>query len=548
LKKEIGINKFSGAISRPFFYIAVFTILGISAGYNFEVNVFVSYFFVTIFIVLSFLFRRSKFFFIPFIILCLFLGLLRFQVFNLGDNFNISKLDVMQDNVVLTGCIVNEPQSDEDKYGRKRVIFDYKVDHLLKDDSLQQAKGLLRVYCYKPSAAKLKYGNAYCFEGDFIKRSDIKRRGAFNYQTYLKSRNLEGLLYINAYDGVIPLERKVKVNPIYKGSMRLRTLVRKKYDLLFNEPYNTLLAALLLGERSDLEEEVFNSFINSGAVHMLAISGLHVGIIIIFIIFSGKLFGLKLDKSAIICLTFLIFYCFLTGGRISVLRAAIMSSVILIGWIIKRDSDIYNSLGLAAFLLLMYNPYYLFDIGFQLSFVSVISIVYLYPKIELFGSWFAYRFFGYKSDAEDAGLNKNNRFGIIKKYMLNGFYVSLAASLSVAPLSLYYFNRVSLMSIFSNLIMAPLLTLSLLLGLLVSIISFFSMSLSKIFSEALWLFLSLMLLAAKMLGGLAYSVIVINNFNINQIVIYYCLIIFIFHIDKLSFLKKMPDFSSLIES
>jgi competence protein ComEC len=538
LKKEIESRKLSESHSRPFFYVAVFLALGIAAGYNFQVNIFAPYFFLTLFIILSFLFRKSKAFIFLLIILCFFLGLLRCEIFNLRDDSNILKLAIAKEDVAWIGYIVNQPQNDKDKYGRKRVIFDYKVDHLLIDNRLQATEGLLRVYCYKFSQAELKYGSAYCFEGDFLKRSDMERKGAFSYQTYLKTRNIEGLLYVNAYDGIIPLERKARVNPIYKMSIKLRSLIGKKYSLLFNEPYSTLLRALILGERSNLSEEVFNSFINSGSVHMLAISGLHVGIIIIFIIFAGKLFGLRRDKSAIICIVFLIFYCFLTGGRISVLRAVIMSSVILTGWIIKRDSDIYNSLGLAAFLLLMFNPYYLFDIGFQLSFISVISIVYLYPKIEYFAQKLAYTFLRYEFNVKSNDLNKKSHFGLIKKYMLNGLYVSLAASLSVAPLSLYYFNRVSLMSVFSNLIMAPLLMLSLIMGLLVSIISFFSISLSKIFSEALWLFLSLMLFTAKILGSLAYSVIQVDDFGLNQVIVYYFLLLLIFHLDKLKFFKK----------
>ena len=186
----------------------------------------------------------------------------------------------------------------------------------------------------------------------------------------------------------------------------------------------------------------------------MAISGLHIGLAIFIVLAIFKLLRIRRKPAAFLCIGFLIFYCFLTGVRISVVRASIMGSVFLFGWALDRDSNIYNSLGLSAFCILLFNPYQLFDVGFQLSFIAVFFIVYLSPKLEKIFKFFKSSPFDFKSK--------------MKNYIFKGVNASFCAWLGILPITLYYFDVASNMTVLSNLIVLPLLSVILGLGFLVS--------------------------------------------------------------------------------
>ena len=129
------------------------------------------------------------------------------------------------------------------------------------------------------------------------------------------------------------------------------------------------MTAFILGDRSGLSKEVYSVFKYTGTVHILAISGLHIGIIIFLL--------LVLRESGL----FLLFYSFVTGLRPSVIRAVIMGTTFLLSFLVKKEYHVYNSLGLAAIIILAIWPWQVFDVGFQLSFLSVLSIIFLSPKL-----------------------------------------------------------------------------------------------------------------------------------------------------------------------
>ena len=504
-------------INRPFFFIGLFLIIGIAAGCYLSVNILLLYVLCSAFLVLSVLFINTRFFYLFFVILCIVMGILRYGAADIVADDNIANLIKSQKDIKIIGYIIKAPVFSKDRYGRERCGFNFKITHIINDHCLKIASGLVKVNSFSRLSKDFEYGYAYALEGDFKAVSSLEGARLEGYKIYLKNRYINGLFYNNKTDAAIKLDIKPKRNILYLWSMNLRAKLLDKYRQLLDEPYSGLLGALILGERAEIDKDFF---ISSGSVHVLAISGLHVGIIVLFLIFIGKIFGLNRTQASIICIGFLIFYCFLSGARVSVVRASIMAGIILGGWLIKRDSDIYNSLGLAAFLILMFNPYYLFDIGFQLSFISVLSIVYLFPKLNNLVP----------------PLLKTNKF---TKYFLDGLCVSLAASIAVAPLSLYYFQRVSTVGIFTNLIMLPLLSLVMILGVIVSLLSFISMPIAKIFAETLWLFLSFMMKTAQGFGNLPFSEIEFTNFKASYVLGCYLLLISIAHIDILS--KRIKD-------
>jgi competence protein ComEC len=145
------------------------------------------------------------------------------------------------------------------------------------------------------------------------------------------------------------------------------------------------LAALTLGYQDEIKDDLYNSYSNSGAMHILSVSGLHVGIIYVVFLFLfsflNKTKQTLLIKSALI-ITLLWGYAFITGLSPSVMRASLMFSLVALADALNSKSNIYNSVFFSAFVLLLINPNYLFDVSFLLSYSAVLSIVYFHPKIK----------------------------------------------------------------------------------------------------------------------------------------------------------------------
>ena len=222
-------------------------------------------------------------------------------------------------------------------------------------------------------------------------------------------------------------------------------LKEKMESIIFKRVANLsagVLAAMILGERRDVPALINDSMIKTGTVHILVVSGFNVGIVAFIIILFLKLTRLPRKARLAIAIFCLIIYCLLTGSSTPVVRATVMSIIFILGLLLEREADIYNALSLAAIFILLANPRQLFDVGFQLSFVSVISIVYLYPKIK-------------------------SRFELKIKYLrflFDGLLVSFSAWLGTMGFIAYYFKIFSPVTIFANIFIVPLATLITLAG------------------------------------------------------------------------------------
>lgn len=200
------------------------------------------------------------------------------------------------------------------------------------------------------------------------------------------------------------------------------------------------ISALTLGYKNMLTDDMQQSFRVSGTAHVLAVSGLHVGIV--FLIFSGLFAflgktGKKYQLRQWLIILALWFYAFITGMSPSVLRAVIMLSIVCIGLIRGRKGFTYNTVAIAAFAILIFNPYSLFDVSFQMSFTAVLSILFFQPKL--------------------SGLFLiNNKLG---RYAWDLFTVSLAAQLGVFPLVLFYFGTFPTYFFIANMFIVPLIGL-----------------------------------------------------------------------------------------
>ncbi|MDD5477405.1 MAG: ComEC/Rec2 family competence protein [Candidatus Omnitrophica bacterium] len=207
----------------------------------------------------------------------------------------------------------------------------------------------------------------------------------------------------------------------------------------------SILSAMILGQRRNIPWVVNDSMIKSGTVHILVVSGFNVGIVAFSINLLLKILRIARKGRIILTIICLLAYCLITGSSNPVIRATVMGIVFLAAYLLKRDPDIYNSLAGAALFILIINPRQLFDVGFQLSFISVLAIVYLYPRLK-------------------ALTHLENYKNKVWKFIGEGFLVSFSAWLGTLWIIVFNFRIIAPVTILANILIVPLATVITLCG------------------------------------------------------------------------------------
>ncbi|MGB0891499.1 MAG: ComEC/Rec2 family competence protein [Flavobacteriaceae bacterium] len=276
----------------------------------------------------------------------------------------------------------------------------------------------------------------------------------FNYKDYLAKQGIHQQVFINN-------KQFQKINnstvSLFGLSAKFRNKIQQsllKYNFSKNE--FGVINALLLGQRQDISKELINNYAKAGAIHILAVSGLHIGIILL--ILSAIFKPLERVKNGKFLKLFLIvlllwMYAFIAGLSASVVRAVTMFTFVAVGSVSNRKNNVYFSLITSMFFLLLVNPMFLFDVGFQLSYLAVFGIVWVQPKLY--------------------NLCKPKFLIFDKLWQL--FTVSIAAQVGILPVSLYYFHQFPSLFILSNLVIIPFLGVILMCGILIIVLSIFKL-------------------------------------------------------------------------
>ncbi|MBD2715440.1 ComEC/Rec2 family competence protein [Microvirga sp. STR05] len=323
------------------------------------------------------------------------------------------------------------------------------------------ALGGIRVSIPRDSGvAAPQYGDVWLVRGAPAPSKAPLNPGEFDYRRYLQYHQVYHQQFIHPDQ-----YRKVATEPpsyLKAAAMRaarvldgvFRQYVRAKREY-------ALASALVLGIKDDIDQQTKQAYANTGTTHIMAVSGLQVGLLFgavtwLLGLLPGRRGPLFRFVTAALGLAVIWSYAFLTGLSASVLRAAVMFTFIIVARATQRQTNMFNTLAVAAFCLLCYDPYLLCDVGFQLSFLAVISIVYLQPRIV---AWF---------DVKDYFLQKQRPWQTktVQKFwkwsgkFLDGVWqataLSLAAQVATFPLGLFYFHQFPLSFLFSNLVAVPI--------------------------------------------------------------------------------------------
>lgn len=356
------------------------------------------------------------------------------------------------DTITYYKAIVEAAMQQKTKsYRTKLRVYQIKTSQGL----WKSTKGNLLFYIRKDSLTptpQLKYGDALLVQGTPLKVAPPKNPEQFNYQRYLTYQNI----YHQHFATSMHYQKtdSAQGQPIIALSNRLRHYLDARLKTLVkgSQEYG-IATALLLGVKEHIENDIKNAYSGAGLMHLLAVSGLHVGFI--YLIFYWLLKPLKLlpkgtwwyTLGIIACLWL---YALVTGLSASVLRAVTMFSIMAIATASNRRTNIYNTLAVSAFALLIYNPLLLVSVGFQLSYIAVAGIVYIQPKV--------YRWLSFSHWLSD--------------YLWQLTSVSIAAQLATFPLAVYYFHQFPNYFLLSNLLALPLAPALLILGIFTLLLSF----------------------------------------------------------------------------
>ena len=369
-------------------------------------------------------------------LLAFYLGMITFYVHSdVNSNIHYTKKSFEETNDVR--ALVTATLKPNEKYNKYFISLSHFNDSI--------ASGKLLLFVPKTNRKTLHTGDEIWLNAAIYPVPKAFNPYQFDYSKYLEKQNV--------FHQIFTKENQIKFIQTHKTISyyieNLRSNLSQSFEIHHFEPKTkAIIDALILGQRSELDPETISNYSNAGVIHILAISGLHISIIYFFIIFLLKplkrvRFGAEIQLLLVLFILWL--FALLTGLPASVTRAVTLFSFISIGNYFNQSKAIYNAIAISAFLILLVKPNAIFDIGFQLSYAAVLSIVLFQPFYKKF----------YFSE------NK------IAVYFTDIILVSLAAQIGVLPLSLYYFNQLPLLFLMANLVIIPLSSLVLIAGIVI---------------------------------------------------------------------------------
>ncbi len=401
------------------------------------------------------------------------------------------------------GIIVNEK-------GENEYSYEYIVKLQSKNKKLNNKRFILKT---KKKGKKLSFGDKIKFTGEYVKPTGRRNYHGFDYSLYLKTQKLygtfEGSSYIVLSTSCCSYVEKIVNNFKEKTKKALR-------DNL-DEDLAELCIGILIGDRNNLDEKIEEDFKKSNLTHMLAVSGSHFVYIIICIKYLEKVIKWR-NFNKVLTIIIIVLFMNLTGNTASVVRSGIMAIMLIVAKFFHRKSDVWTNMAISAVLALVYNPYTLFDIGFELSYGGVIGIVVFYDKVK---------------DTLGKIIIKMHKESKMLQYILEGTSVTISANLVIIPIMIYNFNTISFSFIVSNLLAGGLLGIIVILGFLLVFLSLMLGQTLSIFFYILNFLLKALTKIAEVCSKLPFSYIYVPTPKILGIFIFYSYLFFIINRDRL---------------
>ena len=468
---------------RPFLFLAIPLILGVVFAYFINVNTYI----ITFLLLISLLFhmiklKLNKSYTLNLLFSCFLLGIL---ILNLRGNSSML-INTVNIPMEIRGNVV-----DIKSIGKEESRYILLVNNIVSEDFNINTyeKIILKII----GEEKLELGDEIIFNGVLKEPLPNTNPKLFNYKLNLLTKNIFTTATIKEYS-IIKVS-KPEPNTSMKIKMAFIKRVENRLDYSLSNRNSNIMKSIVLGQYSYLDEEDLVKFRDLGLAHILAVSGLHIGIIAGILVY---VFGyLGLDRRINLTLTIIILwiYAYIIGNPASVIRANIMFTMLLLAELLREPYDSINILCFSAFLMIIKNPYIVFDIGFQLSYMATFSLLYLGPKL-------------------------NNIF----PKSIGGI---LAVQIGLLPIQAYYFNNIPILSIVANLFLIPLFSIALVLSMFLIFLPSFLLPIIKVLGIIINTLLNVEFLGIEILSSFPRLVLKLHSPNVFEILSYYLILIMV---------------------
>ena len=402
-------------------------------------------------------------------------------VYNKNLNYESKYKKYDNKNISIEGTIISDIEEKEYNYTFTiRTKGDYFLVNLKKNKE----------------EISLEYGDKLQISGEYQEPNKARNYKGFDYKNYLKINKIYGIIRVDLYTNIIIKHQKNLSNfklLIHKIREKLKQNIQ---ELLTKETY-ALGIGILIGDNSRINEKIVEDFKNSNLSHMLAVSGAHINYVVltVSILFTKKRAGIKAQR--VVTIMMMLFFMELTQMTSSVVRAGISCIIYMLASLLYRKADVINAMAISTLLILLNNPFKLFDIGFQLSYAGTLGIILFCNLINI--------------------PIKNK----LLKYLKDSIIISISANIFIIPIMMYQFHTISLTFILSNLLAGPLLGISIILEIIVLLISFMSINIAAIPAKVLNILLILIINIANWFSNIEISKIYVITPQIISIVAYY---------------------------
>jgi competence protein ComEC len=398
--------------------------------------------------------------------------------------------------MTVTGMVVSEPDIRPAK-----TFLTVQVDSLQHRDRTIAACGKLRLQIQAPTAA-FGYRDLIKFTGYVNQPFSGRNPGAFDYRRYLQIRQISATVTVPGVDRITRLESGASEPFVRTIVAPVRDYISSVFERSLPSEQAAVMKGFLIGDVRNISREVYQRFKNTGTLHVLAASGANVGYVVASLLLVIRLFRLPRQYRIYLLIAGVVIFSFLAYNQPSVVRAAVMAIVTLIGMALYRDTNWLNNISVAGLVILVFRPLYLFDLGFQLSFGAAFALILFMPVCE---KWMP------------------KPIGIIRKatrYFLMIFYGSIIAQLGVIPILIYNFHTVPLVSFVANLIVVPLVGVATTLGVILVFLSAIPV-VSTLLAEVLTLTLKLTLASIDYFHALPIPQLRLGAPHLLAIIAYY---------------------------
>lgn len=402
------------------------------------------------------------------------------------------------------GVVVSDPFVRKMARGEK-TSFELFVERIDVNGNSIHQRGKVLVNVFRREV--FRYGDRLRITGKLHEPFDEGFSGRFSYREYLQRNGMRWILSVKR-SALVEVIARGGGHPVGAQLLNLRRKLQSILEEYLSAFEAGVVQSLVLGGRYYIPDRTRELFVQTGTAHILAISGMNVGgmAFLIFLLLNV----LRLPRRAQITLTclLLVVYCLLTGANPSVVRATVMAVVMLAALLFERQTDTLNALGLAALVILLSYPMSLFDIGFQLSFMGVFSIVYFYPKIY--------------------GLMEGRRLNRTVVVLLQALCISLAAWIGVLPLVAYYFQIITPVSILANVPIIPFVSMLFMLGVGLILTGVLCPPAGVLFAACIKIVLYVLMVIVEFFSRWPLGYFYVPEFDLTLIVVYYFVVFIVF--------------------